>query len=306
MASPQAFFAGIGGGFLDRKNNERDNPEFIKELLSGPTDPECFLFFGTSPLLLTVTTNAQPTPVSVAYSWSLRDLLSDKLIDIGAPNTLFLGLRSAGAPVFASLALDDKKVIAFASSHGRKRAEQGEKVVGATFADNPQFFRVAPDIDSQDAAILGLVFPLFSFSVLIFCRPRVCFISILQTYFAQNVAVPLFPVFQKLKLSSLSLLAPCGTKRICKGTNPAITCKTDHFPKTEPIAIMLVIHPTKDQILLGRKASYLKSKALEYTNFSHVRPLYVLSRIHGARRKRRGSRLQRSIICGVCSNVPRF
>ena len=45
-----------------------------------------------------------------------------------------------------------------------------------------------------------------------------------------------------------SLMADAGYKRICSN------CKTEHFPRTDPVVIMAVRH--KDQVLLGRQASW--------------------------------------------------
>lgn len=45
-----------------------------------------------------------------------------------------------------------------------------------------------------------------------------------------------------------SLMADAGYKRVC------LTCKTEHFPRTDPVVIMAVRHG--DQILLGRQASW--------------------------------------------------
>ena len=45
-----------------------------------------------------------------------------------------------------------------------------------------------------------------------------------------------------------SLMADAGYKRVCA------SCKTEHFPRTDPVVIMAVRH--KDQILLGRQASW--------------------------------------------------
>ena len=43
-------------------------------------------------------------------------------------------------------------------------------------------------------------------------------------------------------------MADAGYKRICSN------CKTEHFPRTDPVVIMAVRH--KDQVLLGRQASW--------------------------------------------------
>ena len=50
------------------------------------------------------------------------------------------------------------------------------------------------------------------------------------------------------KCGAKSLMADAGYKRICP------VCKTEHFPRTDPVVIMAVRH--KDQILLGRQASW--------------------------------------------------
>ena len=50
------------------------------------------------------------------------------------------------------------------------------------------------------------------------------------------------------KCGAKSLMADSGYKRVCP------TCKTEHFPRTDPVVIMAVRH--KDQILLGRQASW--------------------------------------------------
>ena len=45
-----------------------------------------------------------------------------------------------------------------------------------------------------------------------------------------------------------SLMADAGYKRVCD------SCKTEHFPRTDPVVIMAVRHG--DQVLLGRQASW--------------------------------------------------
>ena len=50
------------------------------------------------------------------------------------------------------------------------------------------------------------------------------------------------------KCGAKSLMADSGYKRVCP------TCKTEHFPRTDPVVIMAVRH--QDQILLGRQASW--------------------------------------------------
>ncbi len=50
------------------------------------------------------------------------------------------------------------------------------------------------------------------------------------------------------KCGAQSLMADAGYKRVC----PA--CKTEHFPRTDPVVIMAVRHG--DQVLLGRQASW--------------------------------------------------
>ena len=50
------------------------------------------------------------------------------------------------------------------------------------------------------------------------------------------------------KCGAKSLMADAGYKRVCPN------CKTEHFPRTDPVVIMAVRH--KDQILLGRQASW--------------------------------------------------
>ena len=50
------------------------------------------------------------------------------------------------------------------------------------------------------------------------------------------------------KCGAKSLMADAGYKRICP------SCKTEHFPRTDPVVIMAVRHG--DQVLLGRQASW--------------------------------------------------
>ena len=50
------------------------------------------------------------------------------------------------------------------------------------------------------------------------------------------------------KCGAKSLMADAGYKRVCP------VCKTEHFPRTDPVVIMAVRH--RDQILLGRQASW--------------------------------------------------
>jgi NAD+ diphosphatase len=50
------------------------------------------------------------------------------------------------------------------------------------------------------------------------------------------------------KCGAKSLMADAGYKRVCP------SCKTEHFPRTDPVVIMAVRHG--DQILLGRQASW--------------------------------------------------
>ncbi len=50
------------------------------------------------------------------------------------------------------------------------------------------------------------------------------------------------------KCGAQSLMADAGYKRVCP------VCKTEHFPRTDPVVIMAVRH--HDQILLGRQASW--------------------------------------------------
>ena len=47
-----------------------------------------------------------------------------------------------------------------------------------------------------------------------------------------------------------SVLADGGAKRVCTG------CATKHFPRTDPVVIMLVIAPDNDRVLLGRSPHF--------------------------------------------------
>ncbi|KAH3744284.1 Peroxisomal NADH pyrophosphatase NUDT12 [Pelomyxa schiedti] len=274
------FFSGLSKCF-DRENNQREEEgeTFSATRLSSPNAVRCTVWNGIIPLLVVATprggTSKSGRGPQVHLFWApMSNLVSASLVATGASATaatatatatgtaavsttsasaeiggrdlwevvLVLGkaIRGPGAPapIVGLQTVNAAGAVEFARSwvtgggmpHTIMGAEMGEGAdvdIEVGFFDN-WMAKMGHSRDMADAALMGLTKSLF--------------------YFHHN-----FPFCSKCGVRTIP--AHGGSKRICNA------CKSEHYPRTDPIAIILVTHPTFPNLcLLGRKATYTKDR----------------------------------------------
>lgn len=144
-----------------------------------------------------------------------------------ARETLFLGLAPDGTPVFA-LHLDDEAVEAV-----------GEKDPAALWDDRRLALKARPELAMRDLRSIAVAATLPGETVALLAQAKALTAWHARHRFCSSCGAP-------------SLPAAAGWRRDC----PA--CKAQHFPRTDPVVIMLAIAPDGERCLLGRQSRFPK------------------------------------------------
>jgi NAD+ diphosphatase len=145
-----------------------------------------------------------------------------------ARETALLGIDRDGAPVFAFL-LDDGAVEAV-----------GEKDPAVSWDNRRLAIKSRPDLDMRDLRSVAVAATLAGETVAVLAQAKALMAWHARHRFCSNCGAPTQP-------------AAAGWRRDC----PA--CKAQHFPRTDPVVIMLAISPDGERCLLGRQARFPKS-----------------------------------------------
>lgn len=145
-----------------------------------------------------------------------------------ARETALLGLAPDGAPIFALL-LDDMAIEAV-----------GEKDPAVSWDDRRLAIKARPDLAMRDLRSVAVAASLPGETVALLAQAKALMAWHARHRFCSNCGAPSQP-------------AAAGWRRDC----PA--CKAQHFPRTDPVVIMLAISPDGERCLLGRQARFPKA-----------------------------------------------
>ena len=141
--------------------------------------------------------------------------------------TALLGVAADGAPAFA-LQVDEAAVEAV-----------GEKDPTVSWDDRRLTLKARPDLDMRDLRSIAVAAALPGETVALLAQAKALMAWHARHRFCANCGQP-------------SALAAAGWRRDC----PA--CKAQHFPRTDPVVIMLAVSPDGEHCLLGRQARFPK------------------------------------------------
>lgn len=165
-----------------------------------------------------MTAFAGPTPL-LPYAES---------VGLGAAReTALLGLAPDGAPVFA-VQLDDSAL-----------EQQGEKDPAVSWDTRTLALKARPDLAMRDLRSIAAAGDLDGETVALLAQAKALLAWHARHRFCSNCGAATAP-------------AAAGWRRDC----PA--CKAQHFPRTDPVVIMLAIAPDGERCLLGRQSRFPK------------------------------------------------
>jgi NAD+ diphosphatase len=144
-----------------------------------------------------------------------------------ARETALLGLEPGGAPIFA-VHLDDSAL-----------EQQGEKDPAVSWDGRTLALKARPDLTMRDLRSVAVAGDLDAGTVSVLAQAKALLAWHARHRFCSNCGAATTP-------------AAAGWRRDC----PA--CKAQHFPRTDPVVIMLAISPDGERCLLGRQSRFPK------------------------------------------------